>query len=106
MSHPLQNHPIVAALGVGGALMALNKVKYTRGTACVRLVEKTSDGYILVEMNDDRVFVADEESLQSLMGAYHSKTPVRYWINNFKRVYNVPRGSLGDVSLITRLSSR
>lgn len=106
MPHPLANHPIVVACGGAIALAGLSKAKYTRGFACVRQLESTSDGYVVVEMDDDRVFVADLESLQSLHGAHQSRTPVRYWINNFKRIYGVPRGNLGDISLVSRFSGK
>ena len=78
----------------------MNNAKWVRGTARVRDISSSPEGYVLVEMDDDNVFVADAESLHSLHAAQQTHTPVRYWINNFKRVYGRPRGGLGDHSLV------
>jgi hypothetical protein len=97
MSHPFA-WTIGGAIAVGGWQAA----KWRQGTSYVRNLESSPEGYVLVEMDDDNVFVADPEHLQSLHGAQQSRTPVRYWINNFQRVYGQPRGGLGDVSLVKR----
>jgi hypothetical protein len=91
-----KNHPAL----VGGTLLvglaAKNHAQWRKGTACVRHLESTPDGYVKVEMDDDYTFIADPEHLQSLHGAKQTRTPVRYWINNFKQVYGLPRGGLGE----------
>jgi hypothetical protein len=97
------SHPVAIAAGAGFALFGINKAKWASGTACVRQLEATSDGYICVEMEDNKAFIADLEYLQSLYGAQQSRTPVRYWINRFERYYGLPRGGLGDISLLNRL---
>jgi hypothetical protein len=89
--------------GASVAVWGLGKAKWRSNTAYVRHLESTADGYVLVEMDNNDAFVADLEQLQSLHGAQQSRTPVRYWINNFQRFNGLPRGGLGDVSLVKRI---
>lgn len=96
------SHPVAWAIGGFGALKALDKVKWVHGTARVCYLESSPEGWVLVEMDDDRVFVADPETLQSFHAARQTGTPVRYWIDNFHRVYNRPRGGIGDISIVRR----
>jgi hypothetical protein len=96
------HHPVAWAAASGLALVGLNRAKWKEGTARVRLLESGPEGLVLVEMDDDNIFVTDPEYLQSLHSAHQTQTPVRYWINNFQRLYGRPRGGLGDVSLAKR----
>jgi hypothetical protein len=98
LRHLIHAHPVAAtAVGLGTIAMA-NKDKWTRGTARVRDYQTIQDGNVLVEMDDDNIFVADPEVLPSLYAAKKSGTLVRYWINNHKSFYKQPRGGLGDDS--------
>ena len=96
MWHILRNHPVIAGGGLMVGLAVKNRAQWRKGTAYVRHLESTPDGYVKVEMDDDYTFIADPEHLQSLHGAKQTRTPVRYWVNNFKTVYGLPRGGLGE----------
>jgi hypothetical protein len=96
MLHPFKNHPVVAGVTILGGIALKNHAQWRKGSAYVRHLESTPDGYVKVEMDDDYTFIADPEHLQSLHGAQQTRTPVRYWINNFKTVYGLPRGGIGE----------
>jgi len=96
-------HPVLD-IAVGLAAVALLKrAKWNHGSAYVRALQSTPDGWVVVEMDNNDAFVADLEQLQSLHGAQQSRTMVRYWTNNFQRVGGLPRGGLGDARLVNRL---
>ncbi len=96
------HHPVTVGLAAGVAVAGVNKAKWKRGTACVRRLTSSPEGYLSVEMDDNSVFIADQENLQSIHSAQQNQTPVRYWINNFQRIYDIPRGGLGDISVVKR----
>jgi hypothetical protein len=97
------HHPIRWAIGGTLAIAGASRAKWREGTACVRHLYSTPDGFVHVEMDDNNVFVADAEQLQSLHAAKQTHALVRYWINNFQRVDDTPRGGLGDISVVKRL---
>jgi hypothetical protein len=96
MWHVLKNHPLIASGGLLVGLAVKDHVQWRKGIAYVRYLESTPDGYVKVEMDDDYTFIAGPELLQSLHGAKQTQIPVRYWINNFKTVYGLPRGGIGE----------
>lgn len=96
------HHPVTWAVAGSIAVAGAQHAKWNKGTARVRHLESSPEGLVLVEMDDDNIFVADPEHLQSLHSAHQTQTPVRYWINNFQRFYGRPRGGLGDVSVVKR----
>jgi hypothetical protein len=95
MWHILKNHPVIAAGGLMVGAGVKHHLQWRKGTAYVRYLESTPDGHVKVEMDEDYTFIAVPEHLQSLHAAKQTRTPVRYWINNFKTVYGLPRGGIG-----------
>lgn len=95
--HPLAflaHHPLVATTVTGAALLTHQAVKWTEGRARVRYIAAHEAGRILVEMDDDKAFIADPVLGPSLRAAQENQAPVHYKINNFARFYGMPCGNI------------
>jgi hypothetical protein len=90
-------HPVVVSAVSVVAAFAAARAKRSQGTARVRDLVISPEGWVLVEMEDGKAFAADPELLPSLQVAWQTGTPVRYWINNFLRVHSLPRGGVADI---------
>jgi hypothetical protein len=98
--HPLATGIAIATAVGAGAILA--KAKWTRGTARVRDLVIRPGGWVVVEMDDHAVFIADPENLQRLQSAQQSGAPVPYWINNFKIIDGRPHGGIDGIGDTTR----
>ena len=52
------HHPVAWAVAGSVAIAGTNRAKWSKGTARVRHLESSPEGLLLVEMDDDNVFVA------------------------------------------------
>jgi hypothetical protein len=95
--HRIMSHPVVASAVNVVAALAAARIKWSKGTARVRDLVISPEGWVLVEMEDGKAFSADPEHLQGLHVAWQAGTPIRYWVNNFLRVHGLPRGGVGDI---------
>jgi hypothetical protein len=97
---------VKGALVLGG-LVGASYLQWQKGVACVRGVYTDGEhGKPIVELDNNRRFLAEPELVPSLVAAQQTQQPVNYWINQATGVNGIPCGGLGKPPKLMSLLRR